>query len=121
VAVSTDLAREVLPPLAGFVGNAGVQFSQSTRSTVDEIEETFVNVLASYMLMNQLREYFRPPARIVLTTSGTHFGDFSHNLRLAPTLRGTSRGHKDPQTAYSTSNSASSTSFKPWLGDFHRR
>jgi NAD(P)-dependent dehydrogenase (short-subunit alcohol dehydrogenase family) len=115
-----DLGRETLPPLAGFVGNAGLQLVTATQATVDGIEATFaVNVLANHVLIDALREQFRPPARIVLTTSDTHFGDFSHTLGMVPAPRwedpsrlATPGGAENAQTAaggrtaYSTSKLA---------------
>jgi NAD(P)-dependent dehydrogenase (short-subunit alcohol dehydrogenase family) len=81
--IKSDLARKELPPLAGFIGNAGLQLLRATDATVDGIEATFaVNVLANYVFVEELREHFTVPARIVLTTSDTHFGDFKHNMGL---------------------------------------
>jgi NAD(P)-dependent dehydrogenase (short-subunit alcohol dehydrogenase family) len=87
-ALRGQLDRGALPPLAGFVGNAGVQFVDATRATVDGIEATFaVNVVANYVLVAELRQHLRPPARIVITTSDTHFGDLRHNLGMVPAPR----------------------------------
>lgn len=81
----TQLDDRTLPPLHGFVGNAGLQFMSQTHVTVDGLEETFaVNVLANHLLIRELTDHFAPPARIVLTTSDTHFGDFAHNAGLVP-------------------------------------
>jgi NAD(P)-dependent dehydrogenase (short-subunit alcohol dehydrogenase family) len=81
----SDFASEALPPLVGFVGNAGLQLTTATQATVDGIELTFaVNVLANHALIDALRDQFSAPARIVLTTSDTHFGDFTHNLGMVP-------------------------------------
>jgi NAD(P)-dependent dehydrogenase (short-subunit alcohol dehydrogenase family) len=72
-----------LPP--ELVGNAGLQLTNATQATVDGIEATFaVNVLANHILINELHEHFRVGARIIITTSDTHFGDFSHNLGMVP-------------------------------------
>lgn len=119
-AVRDQLAGGDLPPLTGFVGNAGLQLTRATQASVDGTEVTFaVNVLANYVLIDELREVFTAPARIVLTTSDTHFGDFRHNMGMvpAPTWRephslaqpgtadnaaSTTAGH----TAYSTSKLA---------------
>jgi NAD(P)-dependent dehydrogenase (short-subunit alcohol dehydrogenase family) len=119
-ALRNDLDQGALPPLAGFVGNAGVQFVDATRATVDGIEATFaVNVVANYVLIEELRGHLTPPARIVVTTSDTHFGDFRHNLGLVPAPRwgaperlatpGTTEQAKTAaagRTAYSTSKLA---------------
>ena len=56
----------------------------ATSKTADGFETTFgVNVLAHYLLV-LLWDRFTAPARIVLTTSDAHFGDFRHNLGLVP-------------------------------------
>ena len=74
-----------LPPLHGFVGNAGLQFQNATQVTPDGFEQTFaVNVLANHLLVHGLADHFVPPARIVLTTSDTHFGDFAHTGGMVP-------------------------------------
>lgn len=70
-----------LPPVNGFVGNAGLQFSSGARRSEDGVEATFaVNVFANYLFVRLLEPLFVIPSRIVLTTSDTHFGDFSHNM-----------------------------------------
>ena len=57
----------------------------ATSKTADGFETTFgVNVLAHYLLVRLLWDRFTAPARIVLTTSDAHFGDFRHNLGLVP-------------------------------------
>lgn len=81
----TQLDDGAIPPLHGFVGNAGLQFVNQTKVTVDGFEETFaVNVLANHLLLRELTDHFVPPARIVVTTSDTHFGDFAHTGGLVP-------------------------------------
>ncbi|MDQ6805871.1 MAG: SDR family NAD(P)-dependent oxidoreductase [Actinomycetota bacterium] len=83
--IKQDLDLEVLPPLSGFIGNAGLQLLRATDASSDGTEQTFaVNVLANYVFVDELRGHFRAPARIVLTTSDTHFGDFSHNMGMVP-------------------------------------
>jgi NAD(P)-dependent dehydrogenase (short-subunit alcohol dehydrogenase family) len=83
--IKDDLDRGALPPLTGLIGNAGVQLMRATDATVDGAETTFaVNVLANYVLVDELREHFTSPARIVLTTSDTHFGDLKHNMAMVP-------------------------------------
>ncbi len=87
-AIRTELDNRTLPPLHGFVGNAGLQFMNQIHVTVDGFEETFaVNVLANHLLLRELADHFVPPARIVVTTSDTHFGDFAHNTGLVPAPR----------------------------------
>ncbi|RPF38968.1 SDR family NAD(P)-dependent oxidoreductase [Streptomyces sp. TLI_185] len=74
-----------LPPLHGFVGNAGVQYTNALTETSEGHEATFaVNVLANHLLVRSLQEQFAHPARIVITVSDTHFGDFRHNLGMVP-------------------------------------
>ncbi|MBA2598970.1 MAG: SDR family NAD(P)-dependent oxidoreductase [Chloroflexia bacterium] len=106
-----------LPPLRGIVGNAGIQRRASKQPTVDGLEPTFaVNVLAHHLLIRELADLLRAPARIVLTTSDTHFGDFKHTAGLIPAPRWSSAerlasstepggmgGGLDGPTAYSTS------------------
>lgn len=83
--IREQLDRSKLPRLAGFVGNAGLQLLRATGDTVDGFEMTFaVNVLANYVLVEELREHFASSARIVITTSDTHFGDFKHNMGMVP-------------------------------------
>jgi NAD(P)-dependent dehydrogenase (short-subunit alcohol dehydrogenase family) len=80
-----QLDHRALPPLTGFVGNAGLQLARATDASVDGIEATFaINVLANHVLVEELRAHFTPPARIVITTSDTHFGDFRHNMGMVP-------------------------------------
>jgi NAD(P)-dependent dehydrogenase (short-subunit alcohol dehydrogenase family) len=79
------LGSRALPPLTGFVGNAGLQVTSANRSTEDGIETTFaVNVLANHLFVRLLADHFTIPARIVITTSDTHFGDFRHNMGMVP-------------------------------------
>lgn len=86
--VGRRLDGGALPPLTGFVGNAGLQVTGADRATVDGLETTFaVNVLAHHLLLRLLAERMTTPARVVLTTSDTHFGDLRHNLGLVPAPR----------------------------------
>ncbi len=79
------LDRGDLPPLRGFVGNAGVQYTNALTEGPDGFEATFaVNVLANHLFVRLLQDRFDPPARIVITASDTHFGDFKHNLGMVP-------------------------------------
>ncbi|MDG9702002.1 SDR family NAD(P)-dependent oxidoreductase [Streptomyces sp. DH37] len=74
-----------LPPLRGFVGNAGAQYTDALTEGPDGFESTFtVNVLANHLFVRMLQDRFAAPARIVITTSDTHFGDFRHNLGMVP-------------------------------------
>jgi NAD(P)-dependent dehydrogenase (short-subunit alcohol dehydrogenase family) len=70
-------------PLAGLVANAGIQLTSTTGATPDGYEKTFaVNVLANHLLVRLLT--FDQPARVVFTSSDTHFGDFAHTYGLVP-------------------------------------
>jgi NAD(P)-dependent dehydrogenase (short-subunit alcohol dehydrogenase family) len=74
-----------LPPLRGFVGNAGVQYTNALTAGPGGFEATFtVNVLAQHLLVRLLEDRFTAPARLVTTVSDTHFGDFRHNLGMVP-------------------------------------
>jgi NAD(P)-dependent dehydrogenase (short-subunit alcohol dehydrogenase family) len=74
-----------LAPLAGLLGNAGLQLVNAATESVDGIELTFaVNVLANYVLIDELGDRLPAGGRVVVTTSDTHFGDFAHNLGLVP-------------------------------------
>lgn len=88
--VTGMLDRGDLPPLCGFAGNAGVQFVDAEHTTPDGHETTFaVNVLANHLLLRALAPRFAVPARIVITVSDTHFGDFRHTGGLVPAPRWT--------------------------------
>ncbi len=83
--IGETLDRSAVPPLAGFVGNAGVQLLRATDASDDGTEATFaINVLANHVLIDGLKDHFTAPARIVITTSDTHFGDFKHNMGMVP-------------------------------------
>ncbi|MFG2601376.1 SDR family NAD(P)-dependent oxidoreductase [Streptomyces sp. NPDC048462] len=79
------LDRGDLPPLRGFVGNAGMQYTNALTEGPDGFEATFaVNVLANHLFVRLLQDRFTAPARIVITASDTHFGDFRHNMGMVP-------------------------------------
>lgn len=79
------LDRGDLPPLRGFVGNAGIQYTDALTEGPDGLESTFtVNVLANHLFVRLLQDRFAAPARIVITVSDTHFGDFRHNMGMVP-------------------------------------
>lgn len=89
---ATEIGRRLdagdLPPLTGFVGNAGVQMTSANRATPDDLEMTFaVNALANHLFLRLLSGSFVQPARVVITTSDTHFGDFRHNMGMVPAPR----------------------------------
>jgi NAD(P)-dependent dehydrogenase (short-subunit alcohol dehydrogenase family) len=84
-AIGDRLDRGDLPPLRAFVGNAGVQYTNALTAGPGGFESTFaVNVLANHMFVRGLEAHFAAPARIVITVSDTHFGDFRHNLGMVP-------------------------------------
>ncbi|MET9817606.1 SDR family NAD(P)-dependent oxidoreductase [Streptomyces sp. NPDC006355] len=84
-AIRDRLDRGELPSLRGFVGNAGTQYTNALTETPDGFESTFaVNVLANHLFVRLLQDRFVAPARIVITASDTHFGDFRHNLGMVP-------------------------------------
>jgi NAD(P)-dependent dehydrogenase (short-subunit alcohol dehydrogenase family) len=77
--------RGELPPLRGFVGNAGMQYTNALTEGPGGFELTFaVNVLANHLFVRLLQDRFTAPARIVITVSDTHFGDFRHNMGMVP-------------------------------------
>jgi NAD(P)-dependent dehydrogenase (short-subunit alcohol dehydrogenase family) len=79
------LGHGELPPLRGFVGNAGIQYTNALTEGPEGFESTFtVNVLANHLFVRLLQDRFAAPARIVITASDTHFGDFRHNLGMVP-------------------------------------
>ncbi|MFF2411735.1 SDR family NAD(P)-dependent oxidoreductase [Streptomyces sp. NPDC058092] len=83
--ISDRLDRGELPPLRGFVGNAGMQYTNALTEGPDGFESTFaINVLANHALVRLLEDHFVSPARIVITVSDTHFGDFKHNMGMVP-------------------------------------
>jgi protochlorophyllide reductase len=63
--------------LGGLVCNAGVQIVDGFRRTEDGYEETFAtNHLGHFLLTTLLLDRFSEPARIVVVSSGTHYGPF---------------------------------------------
>jgi NAD(P)-dependent dehydrogenase (short-subunit alcohol dehydrogenase family) len=74
-----------VPPLRGFIGNAGLQLTRRTTASADGVETTFaVNVLANYLFVRLLWDHFAVPGRIVIVGSDTHFGDLRHNMGMVP-------------------------------------
>lgn len=83
--IASALQRHALPPLHGFVGNAGIQYSSALVQGPEGHEATFtVNVLANHLFIRGLEQHFVPPSRITVTVSDTHFGDLRHNLGMVP-------------------------------------
>ncbi|MFG3125783.1 SDR family NAD(P)-dependent oxidoreductase [Streptomyces sp. NPDC048201] len=77
-----------LPPLGGYLGNAGLTVTTTGKSTADGYEMTFgVNVLSHYLLVRELLPRFTGPGWIVLTSSDCHFGQFRHTLGATPPPR----------------------------------
>ncbi|MEW2131907.1 SDR family NAD(P)-dependent oxidoreductase [Streptomyces sp. NPDC005435] len=70
-----------LPPLGGYLGNAGLTLTTTGKRTADGYEMTFgVNVLSHYLLVRELLPRFTGPGWIVLTSSDCHFGQFRYTL-----------------------------------------
>ncbi|GGP71278.1 SDR family NAD(P)-dependent oxidoreductase [Saccharothrix coeruleofusca] len=87
-AVRRMLDSGELPPLTGFAGNAGVSLGDARHATPDGYETTFaVNVLANHLLIAGLAPSLRAPARVLITVSDTHFGDFRHGGGAMPPPR----------------------------------
>jgi NAD(P)-dependent dehydrogenase (short-subunit alcohol dehydrogenase family) len=85
VHISSLLRSGTLPALQGFVGNAGVMLADNETATAEGLDPTFaVNVLANHILVKGLEDHFVSPARVTLTVSDAHFGDFAHNLGILP-------------------------------------
>ncbi|MCY1144558.1 SDR family NAD(P)-dependent oxidoreductase [Actinoplanes sp. Pm04-4] len=81
-------AAQISEPVDGYVGNAGIQMTNATTPTADGFETTFaVNVLAHFLLLRLVP--LAEGARVVVTGSDAHFGDFRHNLGLVPAPRWT--------------------------------
>ncbi|WP_109522583.1 SDR family NAD(P)-dependent oxidoreductase [Nocardia aurea] len=77
-----------LPPLRGFLGNAGLQMATRTRASADGFEVTFaVNVLANYLFLRLLFDGFAGSSRIIVVGSDAHFGGLRHNLGMVPAPR----------------------------------
>jgi NAD(P)-dependent dehydrogenase (short-subunit alcohol dehydrogenase family) len=88
--ITRRLDTAELPPLHGFLGNAGVQMPSTTRTTADGFEMTFaVNVLANYLMLRLLLTRFAAPSRLIITGSVSHFADVRHNLGVVPRPRWT--------------------------------
>lgn len=86
--ITRHLEEGSLPPLHGYVGNAGLQFVDALHETIDGLETTFaVNVLANHLLLRGLEPHFAAPSRVLITVSDTHFGDFRHTGGLVPAPR----------------------------------
>jgi NAD(P)-dependent dehydrogenase (short-subunit alcohol dehydrogenase family) len=86
--ITRRLGAGDLPPLRGFLGNAGVQMPSSTRTTADGFEMNFgVNVLTNYLILRLLLDQFAAPSRLILTGSGSHFADFRHTLGVVPPIK----------------------------------
>lgn len=83
--IAGSVQRGDLPPLRGFVGNAGIQHTDALTEGAEGHEATFaVNVLANHLFIRALERHFVPGSRITITVSDTHFGDFRHNMGMVP-------------------------------------
>ncbi|MGC4991535.1 SDR family NAD(P)-dependent oxidoreductase [Nocardia salmonicida] len=110
-----ELVSADLPPLAGLVCNAGVQFTRRTL-TADGMEATFAtNHLGHLALILDLLDHFTAPARILLVSSGTHdpdqFTGMPHPLHatahaLAYPPPPTESAQRDARRRYTTSKLA---------------
>lgn len=62
-----------LPPLAGVVANAGIQYRDRRHTTADGFEATFgTNHLGHFLLLRLLLPQLTDDGRIVIVASGTH-------------------------------------------------
>jgi len=87
-AVPARLDAADRPPLRALVANAGIQLTDDAHTTRDGYELTFgVNHLAHFLLVELLRPRLQVPARIVLVSSGTHFGTLRQSLGYRPRWR----------------------------------
>jgi protochlorophyllide reductase len=74
-AVERLRAVEERPPLKAVVANAAVQVVDGVRESADGYELTFAtNHLGHYLLLTSLLDLLSPGARIVIVSSGTHWG-----------------------------------------------
>lgn len=101
--VADFVARTDLPPLFGLVNNAGLQIIGPTEYTADGIEMTFgVNHLGHFLLTNLLLPHFTDQGRIVVVSSGTHYGNdpFARALGVPPPAYTTAEqlAHPEPTT-----------------------
>ena len=104
------------PPLRALVANAGIHVTHDGHATRDGFELTFgVNHLAHFLLVELLRPRLAAPGRIVLVSSGTHFGTLRQSAGYRPrwrTVDDLARPAADPRpgvagrTAYATSKLA---------------
>jgi NAD(P)-dependent dehydrogenase (short-subunit alcohol dehydrogenase family) len=77
-----------LPPLRGVVCNGGVHLADALHTTNDGFETTFaVNVMSTHLLLRRLHTHLQAPARVVVTVSDAHFGDFRHTAGTLPRPR----------------------------------
>jgi NAD(P)-dependent dehydrogenase (short-subunit alcohol dehydrogenase family) len=78
----------VSPPIRGIVGAAGLLVRRADATTPDGFELIFaVNWLAHHALLLRLIPALAVGGRVVLVTSGVHFGDFSHTFGAMPAPR----------------------------------
>jgi NAD(P)-dependent dehydrogenase (short-subunit alcohol dehydrogenase family) len=78
-AFARDVLARDLPPIRALLCNAGLQVVNDTR-TADGYETTFaVNHLGHFLLTQLLLPHLSAPARIINTSSGTHFATTDHD------------------------------------------
>lgn len=81
---SVDAAADTLldgPPLDALVLNAGLQVTRADRATADGVELTFgVNHLGHFALVERLGDHLADGARVVVVSSGTHFGTLRQSM-----------------------------------------
>jgi NAD(P)-dependent dehydrogenase (short-subunit alcohol dehydrogenase family) len=71
--LTSRVTSETIPPVHALVCNAGVQMGTTLTLTVDGFESTFgINHLGHFVLVNALLPVLKSPARVVVTSSGTH-------------------------------------------------
>jgi NAD(P)-dependent dehydrogenase (short-subunit alcohol dehydrogenase family) len=118
--ITRRLGTGDLPPLHGFLGNAGIQIPSTARTTDDGFEMNFgVNVLANYLMLRLLLDRFAAPSRLIITGSGSHFADFRHTFGVVPQIKWsdtktiatpgsgpTANSAREGQRAYATSKLA---------------
>ncbi|WP_431908323.1 SDR family NAD(P)-dependent oxidoreductase [Micromonospora carbonacea] len=104
-----SIAEDINEPLDGFIGNAGADLKTGNTSTLDGYETMFaVHVLAQHLLLTHLP--FTERARIVLTTSDSHFGRSRRTFGMVPPPQWSTPKHlarpgaiSNGLTAYATS------------------
>ncbi|UUY03082.1 SDR family NAD(P)-dependent oxidoreductase [Svornostia abyssi] len=111
-AFAATLADAGLPPLAGVVANAGIQYRDRRHTTADGFEATFgTNHLGHFLLLQLLLPHLTGDGRIVVVASGTHKAQRIRNGGFPPPRWDDPRALAQPsdgsgQVAYATSKLA---------------